>query len=188
VNDLDEGDDLPHGEVRALQILDDPPLDALRHSARLRADPAFARLIQGRDVGAGDLASGAAEDLAAGRALHLGDELRELDHPLLALAHAEQVEEVGRGLRVEGDGPAAHDERIVVASLGREQGHPRELQAFKDVRQAELVLQREADYVELPHRPARLDREERHPRFAHRGRHVGPRREGALGSEAVAPV
>ena len=104
----------------------------------------------------------------------LEHQIREL---LLGLSDEERVEERRDRLGVRGAGPAAEDQRMSRAAVGCVERHAPEIEEGEDVRVGELVLQGDADDVELPERPGRLERAQRHAVLAQLRLHVHPRGE-----------
>ena len=114
-------------------------------------------------------------------AFQLADDGGDLQHRLLAVAEHRGVDEVGDRLRVEGGVPAGQHDRVVLGAVARVQRDAGQVERGEHVGVAELGGERDAEQVERPHRPVRVDRELRHAVLAHQPLEVGPDRVGALG-------
>ena len=80
---------------------------------------------------------------------------------LLAVADDEQVDERGEQLRVLRPGPAGDDQRMVERAVLAVQRNAAQVEHRQDVGVADLVLQAEAEQVELAQRRERLQAVER---------------------------
>jgi hypothetical protein len=115
-------------------------------------------------------------DLAAQR----GPRQHERRQQLLGLADERRVDERRDRLGVRRRRAADQHQRRVLGALGRAQRDAPEIEQREHVGERQLVLQRDADHVELAQRALGLERHQRQPARAQLGLHVGPRRERAL--------
>ena len=122
------------------------------------------------------------------RPAQLGRLAHQRRQRLLRLADEEGVDEGGQRLGVRGRRAAGDDQRRPVVAVRRAQRDPRQVQDGQHVGVGQLVLQREADHVELAHRRRRLQRHQRQPARAQLGLAVEPGREHALAGEPVGLV
>ncbi len=99
----------------------------------------------------------------AGRAvaLPIADELGDLDDGVFALAEDEGIDEGRERLGVEGAAAAGDDERVIVGALVGPDGDAGEVEHVEDVGVGHLVLEREAEDVELADAMAGLEAPER---------------------------
>ena len=182
--------DLGRGDQRALRVVlrqerrdvAEPRLRGRRVRERLARDVPERVLdlgVKRRNVDALDGAH-APDHLGARHAGFpaLGHEVAELLDYLFPVPDHETVDERRQGLRVHRAETARDHDRIVLAEVDHRE----------HVGVRELVLEREADQIELPGRRARLERVERQPLRAHQALHVAPRREAKLGDPVGAPV
>ena len=94
---------------------------------------------------------------------------------LLAVADDEEVDERGEQLRVLGARAAGDDQRMVEGAVLAVQRDAAEVEHGQDVGVADLVLQAEADQVELAQRREGLQAVERQAGLAQLGLEVEPR-------------
>ena len=80
--------------------------------------------------------------------------INDLGEGLLALADEDRVEEGRNRLRVEGAGPAADNERVVLTPVDRAKRDTGEVERLEHVAVAQFVGQRDADEVEIAYRRA----------------------------------
>ena len=113
---------------------------------------------------------------------------QRLGHRFLAFAHEHGVEERSVGFRVEGARAAAEHEGVVLATVFGAQRDARQVQRLQHVGGRQLVRQRDADDVELAHRRAAFEREQRKPVLAHEVDEVNGGQEGALGAQVLGRV
>ena len=193
MDDLRGGDDGLDGEIGPIHILHHTLAHLLRGAGAL-PDPHFLqcavlpvhRLIKRRDIDPRDL-GGLLKELLLGPALlpGLAVELDVLQGDLLALAHHEQVNEGGQGLRIIGAGPPRHDQRGQLRPVGGAQGQPRQIQHIQHIAVRHLIAQGKADDVEVGNGVAALQTVEQQPLPAHLVLHVPPGGIAALAPEAV---
>ena len=69
----------------------------------------------------------------------------------LTFANIKNIKEISQGLRVIGAGAAADHDGVFLRTLGSKQRNAREVQHLKDIGVAHLILDREAEEVELLH-------------------------------------
>ncbi len=163
VDGLHQGNDGAGGSVPGVQVRDGPLADDLPvrvetgaedsldlRQARETRGPALAPRLRGHQ-GPGDLA----------------------DH-VLSLADHEGVDEGRHGQGVEGAGAAGDDEGMVLPARGGAEGDAAQVQHGEDVRVGQLVLEGEADEVEVAERRARLQRGERQAAADELGLEVRP--------------
>ena len=113
---------------------------------------------------------------------------RQMDLSLIHIfAEHEQIDKGRERLGVEGAGASADDEGAGGA-LGAAQRYAGQIQRFEDVAEAHLVLQGDAQEVELAHRRAAFEREQGHVLRAHQRGHVHPRGKRALAEGVFARV
>ena len=116
------------------------------------------------------------------------EQLDYLEVHLLAVAEEKDVDKVGQRLRVARARPARDDDIFQRRAVAAQKRHARELQHVQNIRVAQLVLQREADEVELAHRVAAFEAVERDAVFQHSLLHVDPRRKDALAPDVIDAV
>ena len=126
----------------------------------------------------------------AGGALALPDthEVGKLADGLLALAEHEGVDEGGKGFGVEGAAAPGDDDRVVLAAIAGAGGDAREVEHVEDVRVGQLVLEGEAEEVEIAEGVVRLEAPEGRALASHLRLHVEPGGEGALAEHVVLGV
>ena len=107
---------------------------------------------------------------------------------MLPVADQEKVDELRHGLRVEDRRPAgAHQGRRLI-SIHRTHRYAPEIEHLQHRRIAQLVLQGEAEQIELPEGRAALQGGEQHTMTTQQIAHVEPRGEDPLGGDPVAFV
>ena len=107
----------------------------------------------------------------------------DVENCLLAVAENCGVDEVGDRLGVEGAVPADEDDRVVVRPWPGVERDAGEVERVEHVGVAQLGAEADAEDVERPDRPVRVDGELRHLVLAHQRLEVGPHRVGALGQD-----
>jgi len=117
-----------------------------------------------------------------------GNDIEDLADQLLALSEREGIDEGCEGLRLERARSARDHDRLVVGTVRRPDGDPGEVQHVEHVRVAGLVLQRDAEHVEVCDRAVALQRAQGLAALAQELLHVHPRREDALREGIVAAV
>ena len=120
--------------------------------------------------------------------LHLDVEADDLGEHLLALTDVEEVEEIRHGLGVIGAGAAADDQGAVLAAVSRAEGDLCQLQHIEDGGVAHLILEGEAQEVEVHDRVAALQTGEGHVLLLHLLLHIHPGGIGALAPDVVVEV
>ena len=105
----------------------------------------------------------------------------DLVQAVLHLADEEGVQERRERPGIGDRGAPAQHDRVVLPALRRVERHAGEVEHLQHVGVGELVREREAPEVALPHRTHGLERPQRHARGAHERGHVRPRAVGALG-------
>jgi hypothetical protein len=93
---------------------------------------------------------------------------------LFPVADHERVDELGHGFGAERLGTAGDHQRMALVAIHRAQRHAGELEHHQHVRVLELVLEREAEHVELARGRVRIDGEERDAEPPHLRLGVGP--------------
>ena len=149
------------------------------------------RLVERRHVDARDIEQALQKALAAAQtplSLPGHEGVRHFDDCLFALADDEEVEEVGNRLDVVDARAAADDKRHRFAAVLREERDVRKVEHVEHIRVDHLVLEREADEVEVRDLRLRLERKERHLALAHLFFHVRPGRVDALCRDVLAAV
>ena len=99
---------------------------------------------------------------------------------LLAVADDEQVDERGQHFGVLGAGAAGDDQRMVERAVLGVQRDAAEVEHGQNVRIADLVLQTEAEEVEVAQRREGFQAVQRQPGLAQHGLEIDPRGEGAF--------
>ena len=183
---VDERHDEGLGIIDLVEIADDALCDR-RRRAVLRGDRPhgpvllIGDIIERRHVYAGDPGSVAQKFFFRGAALFVhGVEIHDLTVDLLPFAEGKQVEKVRDRLRVAGAGAAAHHDGSKTLAVRRAHRQTGKIQHIEDVRIAQLILQREADKVEIPDRVAAFERVKRDVLLPHFFFHIRPRRKHAL--------
>ena len=120
--------------------------------------------------------------------LHLDIQADDLGEHLLALTDVEEVEEIGHGLGVIGAGTAADDQRAVLATVRGSEGNVGQLQHIEDGGVAHLVLEGEAQEVEIGDGVAALQAGEGDILLTHLLLHIHPGGVGALAPDVVVEV
>ncbi len=88
--------------------------------------------------------------------------IEEIGEKGLAFADQKEIEEVGEGFGVQGDGDAAaDDERVALAPRTGFEGNPRHLENPQDVGIVVFEGEGEGDDVEIGQGPLRFEAEER---------------------------
>ncbi|MGX1269953.1 hypothetical protein RKD18_003147 [Streptomyces phaeoluteigriseus] len=170
----------------------------LRHAPRdarpVRHDPGDAAVrqvldvVEARDVHAAGLGQAEEDLLAAARpalGLPLPDDLRHVEHGLLAVADDRRVDEVGDRLGVEGRVTAGQHDRVVRSAVLGLQRDARQVQRGQHVRVAQLGREGQAEHVEGLHRTVTVHGELRDVMLAHQGLQVRPHAVRALGEDAL---
>ena len=103
---------------------------------------------------------------------------------LLGLADEEGVNKRRQRFGMGGHGTAAQNQRRVVGTVGRAQGHAGKIQDVEHPGEVQLVLQGKAHHVESLQRARALQREQRQATVAQLCLHVDPRRKHALAGNA----
>ena len=116
----------------------------------------------------------------------LAQDIHQVEDQLLALADREGIEEIRHRFGVERAVSAADNQGMMLAARGGAQGDARQVQRLKRVGVERFIWKRDSHQVEIRHRAAAFEREERHPLPPHRRLHIGPRQEHPLG-ERVRP-
>ena len=169
-----------------------------RHVVEQGLHPAAGRLglglaapaVQARHVGAAHLPGQSPQDGSPRGSLGAQppNEGQRLGQLLLPLAHQNHVEEGGIGLGVIGARTAGQHDGITLGPLVAVQRDAGQIQRLQDVGGRQLVGQRDAHRIELGHRGAALQGEQRHAPIAHEVGHVHGRQEGPLGPHALGGV
>ena len=159
------------GETAVQALLDkrrQPLLNRFDPRTRLLGGRLVAPAVQRRNVPT-ILVRERAQDVGArGAGLpHAADERERLRHGLLALADRDRIEERRVRFGVVGAGASAEHEQRTLGALVGMQRNARQIERLKDVGRRELVGQRDADRIELRHRRAALDAEQRKPLAPH---------------------
>ena len=113
-------------------------------------------------------------------ALHRLPEVADDGQARFTVADDEQVDVGGEQLGVLGSGAAGDDERVVGRTVLGLERDAAKVEHGQDVRIANLILEREAEDVELPERGEGLQRIERQAVLAEGGFEVGERCKGSL--------
>ncbi len=174
-------------------VLGDPPRDAgaVRHDA---GDPPVGQVLDVVELGDVDAAGlrQAEQQLIAPAGPVLGlpgaDDLGDLQHRLLTVAHDRAVQEVRDRLGVEGRVAAGEDDRVVlrtVLGLHRDTG---EVQGGEEVGVPQLGREGDTEDVEGADGAVRVDRELRDVVLTHQRFEVRPHAVRALGQHALALV
>jgi hypothetical protein len=195
VHDLAVRHDDPIRERVRVEVHHDPAQHRVRrvgvagHGNREADRRLVLEVVQRRGVDPLDAAELLDAHVARGaRALELLQLVEELGDQLLAVADEHEVDEVRERLDVENHRAADDHQRIVLAAARRALRDAREVEHLEHVGERHLVLQREADHVELAERRAALQRRERAAGLAERVGHVRPGAEDPLGRGVVAGV
>ena len=98
------------------------------------------------------------------------------------------IKEISQGLRVIGAGAAADHDGVFLRTLGSKQRNAREVQHLKDIGVAHLILDREAEEVELLHGILGFQGEKGNVFFSHDLVKIGPGRINALTPDIVTLV
>ena len=193
VNRLEEGHDGLHKSRR--KRLDNAALDDGRGSrvggleGGEMAELVVARFVEGGDVDAGHGEQVAQAGGAGGAfALPGADKLGNLDDGVFALPEDKGVDEGGEGLGVEGAAAAGDNDGVVLAAVAGAWGNTREVEHVEDVGVGQLVLEGEAEDVEIAQGVAGLEAPEGNAIAAHLRFHVGPGGEGAFADNVVVGV
>ena len=194
---LDVGHDHLVGEGGLVQVLDDALGDGggdVIVDGSIGLDGAVLVVgdgVEGGDVDALNGSRGLVEEGGAGigaLVLHLDVEADDLGEHLLALTDVEEVEEIRHGLGVVGAGAAADDEGTVLAAVSRAEGDFCQLQHIQHGGVAHLVLEGEAQEIEVRHGVAALQAGEGDVLLAHLLLHIHPGGIGALAPDIVVEV
>ena len=106
----------------------------------------------------------------------------------LTFANIKNIKEISQGLRVIGAGAAADHDGVFLRTLGSKQRNAREVQHLKDIGVAHLILDREAEEVELLHGILGFQGEKGNVFFSHDLVKIGPGRINALTPDIVTLV
>ena len=191
--DLDVRYDVRVGERHGVEIAQHALLHHARQvgTQRIDRDEAAvltpARRVQRRHVDARNLGQ-RVEQRAAITAIPTFVDIADLAQRFLAVAEQHRVEELGERFRVERTRTTGDHQRIGRASIGGAHRDAAEVEHGEDVRVRQLVLQAEADDVELVERRVRLERDQRMVVLAQDRLEVEPGSVGAFGVDVVAPV
>ena len=142
-------------------------------------------IVKGRNVDAVQLGSGAekiglAPALAAGAAV----ELHQLHGDVLALAQADQIDEVGQGLGIVHGGTAGDDQRGQAGAVRGVEGDVGQVQHIEDGGKGHLVANGEGHNVIVGDGIAGFQGKKGHFRLTQLGLHVAPGSEHALAPDA----
>jgi len=127
---------------------------------------AVVRPVEPRDISAGKAPLDFHEEFLARQACGcgFGERLQEAGDQALPLAQEIEIEEIGRRLRVQGEGDAAaDDQRMPAPPLGGQQRKPGRIEHGEDIRVVVLEGDREGDDIEVPQGPAGLDAQRLRP-------------------------
>ncbi len=196
VDDLGVGHDRPHGEGRLFQVRHAGGLRDRRQAVdlgrerRQRAVIVPRRLDEAGGVEEVELAGEGHDEVGPGRAglAQAAVLIEEEGQGVLGLAQEHEVEERGHRLGVIDARAAGDDQRVGLGSVGGQQRNARQVQHLQDVRVKHLVLEGDAENVEVADRTARFPRKEGDVRRAHARRHVRPGGVGALAEHIAAGV
>ena len=183
-----------------VEVADPHPLDPLGRtgglSSRAQAGDAeelrariLGDLVVLRDVDPGEL-DRRGEHLSAARPgpTKATDRPQQRRQDLLRLTDEEDVDEGGERRGMGRGRPPGEDDRILVAALRGPQRHAAELEVEQHVAVAQLVLEADADDVELGEPALTLEADERQPGAAKLRLEVLPRAESPLADEIVSLV
>jgi hypothetical protein len=162
MDDLEEGHDRGLGMEGGVEVGDDAPLHVPGERRREAAGHGGQRVDP---VG----------PLHAARPARRLDEFGER---LLAVAHADDVDERGERGGVGGDGPARDDDRVVVPAFGRAEGEPPGVEQGEEPGVVHLVLEAHPYDVERPERQPEVERGAESPLAQHASRSGPGRRRG----------
>ena len=142
-------------------------------------------IVKGRDIdtvqsGSGAEKIGLAPALAAGAAV----ELHQLHGDVLALAQADQIDEVGQGLGVVHGGAAGDDQRGQAGAVRGVEGDVGQVQHIEDGGKGHLVANGEGHNVIVGDGVAGFQGKKGHFRLTQLGLHVAPGSEHALAPDA----
>ena len=190
LDDLGGGDDGIYREIGLVHVVD----DALCHHGRCAvtgrdgrhgAVVVIGHIVKGRDIdtvqpGSGAEKIGLAPALAAGAAV----ELHQLHGDVLALAQADQIDEVGQGLGVVHGGAAGDDQRGQAGAVRGVEGNVGQVQHIEDGGKGHLVANGEGHNVIVGDGVAGFQGKKGHFRLTQLGLHVAPGSEHALAPDA----
>src|SRR5579875_3250139 len=180
------------GRAERVQVDEDPLGDPRargveRHDLRERPVGAIARGEERRHVEAGDRGE-RGEERPAVPPIPGAHDVDDFADGLLAVAEQHAVEKRRQRLGVERARPPRDHQRVARPPRRRAQRHPPELEHGEQVRVGELVLEAEADHVEVREREPALERDERQSPRAQERLEVGPGRVDALGGHVRAAI
>ena len=181
-------DDLALRVRPLLEVLHGALGDERRHAARDRdgaREPTVlgvARLVERRHVDALDVGEPAEQRRAVDAVtLRRAQDVVDLEHDLLAVAHDRRIDERCERLGVERGMATDEHDRVGSVALGAAVRDAAEVEQVQQVGVPELVRQRDGEDVERPQRQVLLERERRDAALAHPLLEVDPRRVAALG-------
>ncbi len=116
------------------------------------------------------------------------DDFAELDGRFFGIADDGAIDKIGQRLRVEGAGPADDHQWIIETALRAAPRNAGQVEHVENVGVGELVLQREADNIEIAKRQLVLEALERLIVGPQHFLHVGPGCIAPLGSDPVSRV
>ena len=112
--------------------------------------------------------------------LALAEKASELDDHVLALAHHEDIEEVGDRLRIDGGGSSSDDEGIALVTILGIERNARAIHHVEDAGIEHLVLHGESEDIEIFQGALGLETHQRHTVLAKQGAKIGRGRETTL--------